>query len=81
LDQIRDVTLQVEDIIDEYAYVTTQAMDTSSFFKRKFLQIKNIAAWQKFASQINQVESRIQRLMEMRDRYGISVGDLDRARF
>jgi disease resistance protein RPM1 len=79
LDQIRDVTLQVEDIIDEYAYVTTQAMDTSSFFKRKFLQIKNIAAWQKFASQINQVESRIQRLTEMRDRYGISVGDLNRS--
>ncbi|CAL4966586.1 unnamed protein product [Urochloa decumbens] len=79
LNQVRDVAHQVEDIVDEYTYLTTQAMHTSSFFKRKFQQIKNIAAWQKFSSQINQVESRIQRLSEMRDRYGISVGDLDRS--
>ncbi|CAL5049999.1 unnamed protein product [Urochloa decumbens] len=78
LNQVRDVAHQVEDIVDEYAYLTTQAMHTSSFFKRKFQQIKNIAAWQKLACQINQVESRIQRLSEMRDRYGISVG-LDRS--
>ncbi|CAN6173458.1 unnamed protein product [Urochloa humidicola] len=75
LNQVRDVAHQVEDIVDEYTYLTTQAMHTSSFFKRKFQQI---AAWKKFASHINQVECQIQRLSEMRDRYGISVGDLDR---
>ncbi|WVZ78691.1 hypothetical protein U9M48_026361, partial [Paspalum notatum var. saurae] len=78
LDQVRDVAHEVEDIIDEHAYLTAQAMDTSSFFKRKFHEIKNIAAWQKFPSQISQVEARIQKLGEMRNRYGFSVGELDR---
>jgi disease resistance protein RPM1 len=78
LDQVRDVAHEVEDIIDEYAYLTAQAVDTSSFFKRKFHQIKNIAAWQKFPSQIDQVEARIQRLSEMRNRYGFSVSELER---
>jgi disease resistance protein RPM1 len=78
LDQVRDVAHEVEDIIDEYAYLTAQAVDTSSFFKRKFHQIKNIAVWQKFPIQIIQVEARIQRLAEMRKRYGFSVGELDR---
>ncbi|KAL6873673.1 hypothetical protein ACP4OV_013755 [Aristida adscensionis] len=79
LDQVRDVAHEVEDIIDEYAYLTVQAMDTGSFFKRKFHQIKNLAAWQKLPIQINQVEARIQRLAEMRNRYGISVGEPDRS--
>jgi disease resistance protein RPM1 len=78
LDQVRDVAHEVEDIIDEYAYLTAQAVDTSSFFKRKFNQIKNIAAWQKFPSQIDQVEARIQRLSEMRNRYGFTVSELER---
>uniref|UniRef100_A0A0A8ZKJ1 Disease resistance protein RPM1 n=1 Tax=Arundo donax TaxID=35708 RepID=A0A0A8ZKJ1_ARUDO len=76
LDQVRDVSHEVEDIIDEYAYLTVQA-DTDSFFKRKFHQIKNFAAWQKFPVQISQVEARIQRLTEMKNRYGISVGEID----
>jgi disease resistance protein RPM1 len=79
LDQVRDVAHEVEDIIDEYAYLTAQAVDTSSFFKRKFHHIKNIAAWQKFPNQISQVEARIQRLAEMRNRYGLSVDKQDRS--
>jgi disease resistance protein RPM1 len=78
LDQVRDVAHEVEDIIDEYAYLTAQAVDTSSFFKRKFHQFKGIAAWKKFPGQISQVEARIQRLSEMRNRYGFSVSQLDR---
>ncbi|KAL6873675.1 hypothetical protein ACP4OV_013757 [Aristida adscensionis] len=70
--QIRDVAHEVEDIVDEHAYLTAQAADAGGFFKRKFRQIKNFAAWHKLASQISQVEARIQRLSEMRDRYGIS---------
>ncbi|KAF8658868.1 hypothetical protein HU200_059365 [Digitaria exilis] len=77
LDIVRDVAHEVEDIIDEYAYLTTQAADTGSFFKRKFHQVKNFAAWQKLPIQISQVEARIQRLAEMRNRYGISVGQID----
>ncbi|KAG2608270.1 hypothetical protein PVAP13_4NG311800 [Panicum virgatum] len=76
--QVRDVAHEVEDIIDEYAYLTVQAVDTSSFFKRKFHQIKNFAAWHKLYSQISQVEARIQRLAEMRNRYGLSVGTVDK---
>ncbi|CAL5041053.1 unnamed protein product [Urochloa decumbens] len=78
LDQVRDVAHEVEDIIDEYAYLTAQAADTSSFFKRKFHQIKNFASWQKLPVHISQVEARIQRLAEMRNRYGISVVELDK---
>ncbi|AQK66725.1 disease resistance analog PIC11 [Zea mays] len=78
LDQVRDVAHEVEDIVDEYAYLTTQAMDASSFFKRKFHQVKNFAAWQKLPIRISQVEARVRRLSEMRSRYGISVGEQDR---
>ena len=78
LDQVRDVAHEVEDIIDEYAYLTVQAVDTSSFFKRKFHQIKKFAAWHKFHSQISQLEARIQRLAEMRNRYGISIVEDDK---
>jgi hypothetical protein len=80
LDQVEMLLVahEVEDLIDEHAYLTAQAVDTSSFFKRKFHHIKNIAAWQMFSSQVGQVEARIQRLAEMRNRYGISVGELDR---
>ncbi|KAL6603558.1 hypothetical protein ACP70R_043919 [Stipagrostis hirtigluma subsp. patula] len=79
LDQVRDVAHEVEDITDEYAYLTAQALENCSFFKRKFNQIKNLAAWQRLPIQINQVEARIQRLAEMRNRYGISVCELDRS--
>ncbi|KAG0515959.1 hypothetical protein BDA96_10G322100 [Sorghum bicolor] len=79
LDQVRGVAHEVEDIMDEYVYHAAQAVDTGSFFKRKFRQIKNIVAWQRFASQISQVEARIQRLGEIRSRYGISVGEIDRS--
>ncbi|KAL6873671.1 hypothetical protein ACP4OV_013753 [Aristida adscensionis] len=79
LDQVRDVAHDVEDIIDEYAYLTAQAVDTSSFFKRKFHQIRNLAAWQRLPSQISQVEARIQRLGELRNRYGILVPEPDRS--
>ncbi|CAL5040304.1 unnamed protein product [Urochloa decumbens] len=78
LDQVRDVAHEVEDIIDEYAYLTVQAADTGSFFKRKFHQVRNLVAWQKLPTQISQVEARIQRLAEMRNRYGISLGEIDR---
>uniref|UniRef100_A0A804PCE9 Disease resistance protein RPM1 n=1 Tax=Zea mays TaxID=4577 RepID=A0A804PCE9_MAIZE len=80
LDQVRDVAHEVEDIIDEYAYLEVQAVDTGSFFKRKFLQIKKFAAWQKFHSQISHVEARIQRLGEIRNRYGILSGEIDRSK-
>ncbi|CAL5049987.1 unnamed protein product [Urochloa decumbens] len=81
LDQVRDVAHEVEDIIDEYAYLAAQTIDngSGSFFKRKFRQIKSFVAWQKFTSQISQVEARIQRLGEMRNRYDISVGEIHRS--
>ncbi|TVU19623.1 hypothetical protein EJB05_35783, partial [Eragrostis curvula] len=78
LDQVRDVAHEVEDIIDEYAYLSAQPMDASCFFKRKFNQIKNFSVWKKFLRQISQVEARIQRLGEMRNRYDISAGELNR---
>jgi disease resistance protein RPM1 len=67
MDQVRDVAHEVEDTIDEYAYLAVQAVDTGGSFKRKFRQIKRFAAWQKFHSQISQVEARIQRLGEIRN--------------
>ncbi|RCV22730.1 hypothetical protein SETIT_4G243900v2 [Setaria italica] len=79
LDQVRDVAHELEDIIDEYAYLTVQAANTGSFFKRKFHQVRNFAAWQKLPTRISQVEARIRRLAEMRNQYGISVGEIDRS--
>lgn len=75
LDQVRDVAHDVEDIVDEYAYLAAQAIDTGTFFKRKFQQTKNVAAWQNISRQISQVETRIQRLSAMRNRYGISIDE------
>ena len=53
LDQVRDVAHDVEDIVDEYAYLAAQAIDTGTFFKRKFQQTKNVAAWQNISRQIS----------------------------
>ncbi|KAI4970800.1 hypothetical protein ZWY2020_001714 [Hordeum vulgare] len=79
LDQVRDVARQVEDIIDEYTFLTSQAAAIDGFFKRKFHQAKSFAAWRDLSSQIDQVETRIQRLTTMKDRYGISVGEPGRS--
>ncbi|EMS64194.1 hypothetical protein CFC21_099327 [Triticum aestivum] len=79
LDQVRDVAHQVEDIIDEYTFLTSQAAGIDGFFKRKFHQAKSFAAWRNLSSQIDQVETRIQQLTTMKDRYGISVGEQGRS--
>ncbi|KAM3213390.1 hypothetical protein ACQJBY_066020 [Aegilops geniculata] len=79
LDQVTNVAHQVEDIIDDYGFLTTQAAVINNFFKRKFHQAKSFAAWQSLSSQIDQVETRIQRLSTMKDRYGISVGEQGRS--
>jgi disease resistance protein RPM1 len=74
LDQVTNVAHQAEDIIDEYSFLTSQALVINNFFKRKFHQAKSFAAWQSLSSQIDQVETRIQRLSTMKDRYSISIG-------
>jgi disease resistance protein RPM1 len=80
LDQVRNVAHELEDIIDEYDYLTAQqAANAGSFFKRKFNQVRNFAAWQKLPTRTSQVEARIQRLAEMRNQYCISVGEIDRS--
>ncbi|KAJ1260689.1 hypothetical protein BS78_10G251500 [Paspalum vaginatum] len=81
LDQVRDVAHEVEDVVDECAYLTAQAAAADaggSFFKRKFRQVRSFAAWQRLPVQISQVEARIRRVAEMRSRYGIEVGGVDR---
>ncbi|XBI40367.1 hypothetical protein VPH35_124964 [Triticum aestivum] len=79
LDQVTNVAHQVEEIIDEYSFLTTQAVVINNFFKRKFHQAKSFAAWQSLSSQIDQVETRIQHLSTVKDRYGISVGEPGRS--
>lgn len=75
LDQVTNVAHQVEDIVDEYSFLTSQAAVINNFFKRKFHQAKNFAAWQSLSNQIDEVEIRIQQLSTMKDRYAISVGE------
>ncbi|KAM0842324.1 hypothetical protein ACQ4PT_058429 [Festuca glaucescens] len=75
LGQVTNVAHQVEDIIDEYSFLTSQAAVINNFFKRKFHQAKSFAAWQSLSNQIDEVETRIQRISTMKDRYAISVGE------
>ncbi|CAM0909665.1 unnamed protein product [Alopecurus aequalis] len=75
LDQVTNAAHQVEDIIDEYSFLTSQTAVINNFFKRKFHQAKSFAAWQSLSNQIDQVENRIQQLSTMKDRYAISVGE------
>jgi disease resistance protein RPM1 len=79
LDQVINVAHQVEDIIDEHSFLASQAAVINNFFKRKFHQVKSFAAWQSLSHQIDEVETRIQQLSTMKDRYAISIGELGRS--
>ncbi|OAY76140.1 Disease resistance protein RPM1 [Ananas comosus] len=75
LEQVKKVAFEVEDIIDEYTYLVGEE-NVGGFrnsLKKAFRHSKNIAAWHGIAAQLKQVETRLERLTTMRDRYGISV--------
>nr|CAD1839336.1 unnamed protein product [Ananas comosus var. bracteatus] len=73
LEQVKKVAFEVEDIIDEYTYLVGEEKvgGFRNFLKKVFHNSKNITAWHGIAAQLKQVETRLERLTTMRDRYGI----------
>lgn len=77
LKHIRKVAFEVEDIIDEYAFLLGKMDGTESFLRKTFHQSKNVMIWYNVSSQLKQVKSRLQNLTTMKERYGIKIYDND----
>ncbi|RCV19023.1 hypothetical protein SETIT_3G350300v2 [Setaria italica] len=73
LKHIRKVACDVEDIIDEYAFLLGKMANPESFLKKAFHHSKNIKTWNNIASQLKHVKARLQNLTVMKERYGIMI--------
>uniref|UniRef100_A0A0E0LZ30 Disease resistance protein RPM1-like n=1 Tax=Oryza punctata TaxID=4537 RepID=A0A0E0LZ30_ORYPU len=71
-DEVKKVSYDAEDVIDEYAYLIAQTTH-SRFFKKLWQHSKNISGWRNVAEQLKQVEAHLLKLTSMKDRYGISI--------
>lgn len=76
LKHVRKIASEVEDIIDEYAFLVGKMDDSENFMKKTFYHSKNVTAWKDISAQLNQVKARIQHLTTMKKRYGIKVAEL-----
>lgn len=74
LKHIRKIACEVEDIIDEYAFLLGKMANAESILKKAFHHSKNVMAWNNIAVQLKQVKARLQNLTIMKERYGISIG-------
>ncbi|KAF8661151.1 hypothetical protein HU200_057260 [Digitaria exilis] len=70
---IRKIARDVEDIIDEYAFLLGKMANPESFLKKTFHNSKNIKTWNNIASQLKHVKARLEYLTVMRERYGIKM--------
>lgn len=75
LKHIRKVACDVEDIIDEYAFLLGKMANAKSFLKKAFHHSRNIKAWNNIASQLKHVKARLQHLTVMKKRYGIIISE------
>ncbi|XP_072969357.1 disease resistance protein RPM1-like [Typha angustifolia] len=75
LELLRKVAYEVEDTIDEYAYLTgrQQANRKTRFFRKTFPYSKNNVALRDIADQLKKIEARLQNLTNMKKRYDISI--------
>ncbi|KAL6622744.1 hypothetical protein ACP70R_032623 [Stipagrostis hirtigluma subsp. patula] len=73
LKNVRKIASEVEDIIDEYAFLVGQMDNKESFVKKVFQHSKNVKAWSDISAQLKQVKGRLQNLTTMKERYGITV--------
>ncbi|BAF29837.1 disease resistance protein RPM1 [Oryza sativa Japonica Group] len=77
LKHIRMVTFEVEDIVDEYAFLLGKMNGTESFLRKTLHKSKKLKVWYSVASRLRQVKSRVQNLTVMKERYGIKISDND----
>ncbi|CAL4898989.1 unnamed protein product [Urochloa decumbens] len=75
LKHIRKVACDVEDIIDEYAFLLGKMANPESALKKAFHSSKNIKTWTNLASQLKRVKERLQNLTVMKERYGIMISE------
>lgn len=72
---VRKIAFEVEDIIDEYAFLLGKMGGTESFLKKTFCHSKNRTTWHNVSSQLQLVKIRLQHMTVMRERYGIKISD------
>lgn len=73
---VRKIASEVEDIIDEYAFLLGKMDNSENFIKKAFHHSRYVSAWSDISAQLKQVKARLQSLTIMKDRYGITVEGL-----
>jgi disease resistance protein RPM1 len=73
LDGVRGIALKIEDTIDEYAYLLSQAAVNDSYFKKSTGFLKNLKAWNRIVTRIKQLEANLEKLKSRREHYGIAL--------
>jgi disease resistance protein RPM1 len=72
-EQVRKVAHEVEDVIDEYAYLVGKTKHANNIAIRALHYVKNAPAWNEIATQLKEVKGHIDHLTQMRDRYDITI--------
>ncbi|CAN6338451.1 unnamed protein product [Urochloa humidicola] len=73
LKNVRKIASEVEDIIDDYAFLLGKMDNAENFIKKAIHHSKYITAWSDISAKLKQVKARLQNLTTMKDRYGITV--------
>ncbi|KAH7689125.1 disease resistance protein RPM1 protein [Dioscorea alata] len=82
LDQVQKTAFQVEDIIDEYSYLIGEQYRSGfrGSVYNYFHKAKHALAWHRVADQLQEIESDLRQISEMRTRYDIKTdGHLNHA--
>ncbi|XP_026656446.1 disease resistance protein RPM1-like isoform X2 [Phoenix dactylifera] len=75
LNGVRDLAFQIEDIVDEYTYLMSR-QNRSKFLKGHLFRVFNYShdrALHRIAARLEKVESRLSRLSETNNRYGLRI--------
>ncbi|CAL4906349.1 unnamed protein product [Urochloa decumbens] len=73
LKNVRKIASEVEDIIDDYAFLLGKMGNAENFIKKAFHHSKYITAWSDISAKLKHVKARLQNLTTLKDRYGITV--------
>ncbi|VAI12419.1 unnamed protein product [Triticum turgidum subsp. durum] len=74
LDEVKRVSHDAEDVIDGYEYLLGQSNTQGcSSLKKLWRRSKHAGGWRSITEQLKQIEVRLSKLTNMRDRYGIAI--------
>lgn len=76
LKNVRKIASEVEDIIDQYAFLLGKMDNAGSFMEKVFRRSENVKAWSNISAQLKQVKARLQSLTTMKERYCITISGL-----